>query len=266
MGPGARLSLTLKMQALDVLRAHPETTGVFLDFDGTLSPVVSEPSAAAIVPGAKAVLEEIARRYKLVAFISGRRAQDLKNRVGARGPRYFGLYGAEEMTDSGLRQSTLAPRWRQSAAELAAEARKVIENQQLAGCEVELKDLAVSVHYRRTGKDEPPDSLMEWVRRAAAAAGFSAGIGRKVVELRPQLVSKAETFEQLVLQTKVRNAFVAGDDSADVEMMRAAELVIPGVVVRAGIRSSEEPDGMAEQADVDVRSPADLVDTLKLLI
>jgi trehalose 6-phosphate phosphatase len=254
------------MKGLDVLRAHPEATGVFLDFDGTLSPIVPEPSAATIVPGAKEVLEEIARRYKLVAFISGRRAEDLRRRVGARGPRYFGLYGAEEMTDSGLRQSALASRWRQSAAELAEEAFQLIENQQLAGCEVELKDLAVSLHYRRTGRDDPPDSLMAWARKAAAAAGFGAGIGRKVIELRPKLVSKAETFQELVLETEVANAFVAGDDSADVQMMRAAERVIPGVVVRAGIRSPEEPEGMAEQADLDVRSPVDLVATLRMLI
>jgi trehalose 6-phosphate phosphatase len=254
------------MEGLDVLRANPEATGVFLDFDGTLSPVVAEPGAAAIVPGAKEILEAIAGRYKVVAFISGRRAQDLRNRVGARGPRYFGLYGAEEMTDSGLQQASLAPRWRQRAAELAAEAWQVIENQQLAGCEVELKDLAVSLHYRRTGADEPPDSLLQWARSAAAAAGFGAGIGRKVIELRPKLVSKAETFHQLVLETEVHNAFVAGDDSADVEMMRIAGQVINGVVIRAGIRSPEEPDGMAEQADIDVRSPADLVDTLKMLI
>lgn len=254
------------MQQLELLRADPRNTGVFLDFDGTLSPVVPDPDAAAIVTGAREVLEELARRYAIVAFISGRGAKDLRSRVGAAGPRYFGLYGAEEMTDAGLEQSPLASQWRQSATALAAGALAVIDAHLLVGCEVELKDLAVSVHFRGTGREEPPESLMEWARTAAAAEGFRSGIGRKVIELRPQAVSKAETFQRLALEAGVNNALVAGDDAADVEMMRRAEELMRGVVVRVGMRSPEEPEGLADQADVQVGSPAELVSTLRLLL
>jgi trehalose-phosphatase len=254
------------MEILESLRADPGNTGVFLDFDGTLSPVVPDPDAAAIVTGAREVLEGLARRYAIVAFISGRGAQDLRSRVRADGPRYFGLYGAEEMTESGLEQSPLAPRWRQSATELAAGALAVIDAQQLLGCEVELKDLAVAVHFRGTGKQEPPDSLMEWARRAAGEAGFRSGIGRKVIELRPELVSKAETFQRLALASELRNVFVAGDDAADVEMMRRASQLMQGGVVRVGMRSAEEPIDLTEQADLQVGSPAELVATLQLLL
>ena len=254
------------MQQLEPLRADPHNTGVFLDFDGTLSLVVPDPDAAAIVDGARELLEELARRYSIVAFISGRGAKDLRMRVGAAGPRYFGLYGAEEMTEFGLEQSPLAPRWRQSASALAAGAQNVIDAQHLVGCEVELKDLAVSVHFRGTGSEEPPDPLLEWARTAAAAEGFRSGIGRKVIELRPEMVSKAETFQRLALEAGVKNVLVAGDDAADVEMMRRASQLIRGVVVRVGMRSAEEPEGLAEQADVQVASPAELVATLQHLL
>jgi trehalose 6-phosphate phosphatase len=254
------------MDKLETLRADPDNTGVFLDFDGTLSPMVSDPDAAAIVTGAREVLEGLARRYAIVAFISGRGAEDLRSRVRAEGPRYFGLYGAEEMTESGLEQSPLAPGWRQSAAELAAGALEVIDAERLVGCEVELKDLAVSVHFRGSGRKEPPDLLMEWARTAAGAAGFRSGVGRKVIELRPELVSKAETFQRLALEAGVRNVLVAGDDSADVEMMRRASQLMRGGVVRVGMRSAEEPSDLAEQADLQVGSPAELVATLQLLL
>ena len=254
------------MKQLEPLRADPHNTGVFLDFDGTLSPVVPDPDAAVVVVGAREVLEDLARRYSIVAFISGRGARDLRSRVGADGPRYFGLYGAEELTEFGLEQSPLAPRWRQSASALAAGAQDVIDAQRLSGCEVELKDLAVSVHFRGTGRVEPPDSLMEWARTAAAAEGFRSGIGRKVIELRPEAVSKAATFERLALEAGINNVLVAGDDAADVEMMRRASQLIHGAVVRVGMRSAEEPEGLAEQADVQVGSPAELVATLQLLL
>ncbi|HVL52145.1 MAG TPA: trehalose-phosphatase, partial [Actinomycetota bacterium] len=95
--------MTLQHQ-IDQLRRERNSTGIFLDFDGTLAPIVEDREAAAIVPGAPEVLSALARLYPVVAFISGRGAADLYPRVGADGPRYFGLYGAEEMTGNGLVQ------------------------------------------------------------------------------------------------------------------------------------------------------------------
>lgn len=252
--------------SIAALRLDSSVTGVFLDFDGTLSPMILDPTAAQIVVGAPEVLEGLAQRYALVALISGRGAQDLKNRVAVDGLRYFGLYGAEEMTGAGLEQALLASRWRKEAQILATAAACLIEEQNLIGCEVEYKDLAVSVHYRKTGEPVPPPDLYEWALRATAQAGFTAGIGRKVIELRPESVSKAGTFRRLAAEHQIENALVAGDDSADVEMMHAASQVLSGTVLRVGVASAEEPPGMQEQADVQVGSPAELMVLLSRLL
>lgn len=253
-------------ESLNGLRSNPSSSGVFLDFDGTLSSMVADPTAAEIVFGASDVLDRLAHRYALVALISGRGAVDLRNRVGVEGLRYFGLYGAEEMTESGLEQASSAALWRRQAQDLAVTAAQIIEDQRLIGCEVEYKDLAVSVHYRKTGEAEPPPYLYRWAVQAAEAAGFSAGIGRKVIELRPESVSKAGAFRRLAAEQQILNAVVAGDDSADVEMMRAAFQMLPGIVLRVGVASAEEPAGMQEQADVQVDSPAELVALLNRLL
>lgn len=253
-------------EAIAALRLDPAFTGIFLDFDGTLSAMVLDPSAAEMVPGAGDVLSGLAGRYALVALISGRGALDLRQRAGVQGLRYFGLYGAQELTERGLEQPAAATRWRQDARRLAAAAARIIEEQSLIGCEVEYKDLAVAIHYRKANSAGPPPGLYRWAQQAAAEAEFSVGIGRKVIELRPGPVSKASTFERLAVQAGIRNALVAGDDAADVEMMGRAKLVLGGAVLRVGIRSAEAPQGLEQQADVQVGSPEEFVALLSRLV
>ncbi|MEX2588459.1 MAG: trehalose-phosphatase [Actinomycetota bacterium] len=250
-------------RTIAALRAEPDATGFFLDFDGTLARVVPEPAAACIVPGGSHALEALAARYRIVAMISGRAASDLHSRVGADGPRYFGLYGAEEMHDSRLIQAPMAAEWRRGARRLADEAGRFIEESGLDGCEVEYKDLAVSIHYRRRPELDPPAQLYGWAQRRAAQLDFRVGVGRKVLELKPRSVSKAVAFERLAAQSLVRNAVVAGDDSADVEMMRAASGLIHGCLLRVGIVSSESPEGMDDNTELQVGSPEELVALLR---
>ena len=253
-------------EQIERLRRERTQTGIFLDFDGTLSAIVEDREAAAIVPEAPQVLTSLSHLYPLVAFISGRSAADLHPRVGADGPRYFGLYGAEEMTPGGVVQSPMAERWRQTVAKLAAQATELIRAHELAGCEAENKDLALSLHYRNSGHPDPPPVLANWAEEAAAGNGFQLGSGRMVLELKPRSVSKAATFQRLAVQSQLQNALVAGDDAADVEMMRRAALVIPGQLLRIGVISAEAPAGMLEHSDFQVTSPNEVVALLERLL
>lgn len=245
------------------LRSEPRGTGFFLDFDGTLAPVVPDPGSAQIAPGGRSALEALAARYRIVAMISGRGATDLQRRVGADGPRYFGLYGAEEMHGSELIQASMAPEWRKRARRLAQEAGKFIEESGLGGCEVEYKDLAVSIHYRKRSEPDPPEQLRRWAEGNAARISFRVGVGRKVLEIKPDSVSKAGVFKRLAVQSGVKNAVIAGDDSADVEMMEAAPDLILGHLLRVGISSSEGPKGMVESTELQLSSPAELITLLE---
>jgi trehalose 6-phosphate phosphatase len=251
---------------IELLRRERSQTGIFLDFDGTLAPIVEDREAAAIVPEGPEVLTALARLYRVVAFISGRGAADLYPRVGAPGPRYFGLYGAEEMTPDGLIQAPKAAEWRRSVETMSAQAVELIRANELTGCEAENKDLALSLHYRNSGHAEAPQALAAWARQAAVTHGFVLGTGRMVLELKPASVSKAETFVRLAGESGVRNALIAGDDAADVEMMRRSVGVVPGSLVRVGVVSAEAPAGMLENSDLQVKSPQGVVELLERLL
>ncbi len=253
-------------EQIALLRRERSQTGIFLDFDGTMAPIIDDREAVAIVPGGPEVLAGLCRLCPVVAFISGRGAADLYSRVGVQGPRYFGLYGAEEMTSDGLVQAPEAAEWRRIVTSLTEEAVELIRARALTGCEAENKDLALSLHYRNSGQIEPPEALASWAMQAAATHGFQLGAGRMVLELKPPSVSKAEAFLRLARESGVQNALVAGDDSADVEMMRQSAGAISGVLLRVGVVSAEAPEGMLEVSDHQVASPHEVVDLLERLL
>ena len=74
-----------------------------LDFDGTLSPIVEDPQAARPLPGIVELLGPLAERFAAVAVVSGRPAAYLAEHAAARGVRYLGLYGLQEIREGQLR-------------------------------------------------------------------------------------------------------------------------------------------------------------------
>lgn len=243
-------------------RDRPGAGGFLIDFDGTLSRIVDDSESAVPVNGTRQVLETLASSYLVVVLVTGRRASWLSSVVGANGVRYLGLYGAEEVSGDEVVQPAEAERWRSSASRLARDAEALVTTQGLAGCKVEFKDLAVSIHFRAA-----PNArlrLIDWASEAAPRRGFEASLGRMVVELKPKEVSKSNALRRVVAEQDLQWVVVAGDDQADVEMMQAARELLGDDSLRVGVESSEEPSEMKEAADVRVDGPEKLVETLAL--
>ena len=72
------------LDPLDPLRSHPDRTAILTDFDGTLSPIVEDWTAAAPLPGARSLLEDLASRYAVVGVISGRPVNYLVGHLGTK--------------------------------------------------------------------------------------------------------------------------------------------------------------------------------------
>src|SRR5829696_6984248 len=98
------------METLAGLSEAPQRAAVILDVDGTLAPIVPRPEDAAVPPEARAELERIAGRYRLLAFVSGRMGEDARRMVGLDGAEYVGVHGLELAPE--------AARWREPLSEL----------------------------------------------------------------------------------------------------------------------------------------------------
>src|SRR4029077_10100438 len=116
---------------------------LFLDFDGTLAELTSTPQEARLSPAAKRLLEALARDRRVrMFFISGRRRDDLRKRVGLPSCHYLGLFGAEQ-TSRGLRRSA-------AMEQVKARVEQRVEG--LPGVWVEDKGPAFVIHYRAASR------------------------------------------------------------------------------------------------------------------
>lgn len=156
-----------------------------VDFDGTLSPIVDDPDAAAITPDCRRVLRRFAGDPRAeVGVISGRALADLRGRVGLDGVVYAGNHGLELATKRGVAVHPAVHRSRPALDRLLAMLPGRLVG--LPGWAIDDKGASVTVHVRRTPPHVRP-AAAERVAAAARAAGGGLRTGRaiKAIEVRP---------------------------------------------------------------------------------
>lgn len=213
---------------------------VLLDFDGTLAPITDYPDNANLPPLARALLAHLARRPRcLVAVISGRALDDLKQRVGLKDVIYVGNHGFE----------LAGPGWVSERRE-AREVQDLIDacSQRLQnrlrgvpGAIVEYKGLTTSVHYRLVRRDQVEavrQAILEEVGRVAPGKVVIRR-GKMVLEIRPAIDwDKGQAALWLLehvlgKEWRARCAVMyAGDDRTDEDAFLA--LADAGVTIKVG--------------------------------
>ena len=76
---GPRLPSALEKKQLQTIQAQLArcwTPAFCLDYDGTLAPIVADPSAARMLPGVRTLLQRLADRHP-IAIVSGRSLEKL---------------------------------------------------------------------------------------------------------------------------------------------------------------------------------------------
>lgn len=121
---------------------------LFLDYDGTLAPIVEDPAAAQMGPAMQHVLTALAQhpRYHL-SIVSGRALADLRTRVGGKGLYLAGNHGLEIEGPGICYQHPEVWRLRPELDALAQAMKGDLEA--IPGAWVEDKGLTLSVHFRR---------------------------------------------------------------------------------------------------------------------
>jgi trehalose 6-phosphate phosphatase len=176
-------------------RLRAAALSLFLDFDGTLAPIVSDPGEARLAPDVRQRLEALAARDDtLVAIVSGRALADLRPRVGIASAIYAGNHGLEI---SGLEicgpESGGQPICFVEPCALARREplRRITDNLtaalvHISGALVENKVLTASVHYRLAAAGEV-HRITEIVHRELAhAKHFRLNHGKMVLEIVPR--------------------------------------------------------------------------------
>jgi trehalose 6-phosphate phosphatase len=154
---------------LAALQGSPEQALIGLDFDGTLSPMVEDPTKARAYPGAIEVLQRLARRVGTLAIITGRGAGAVVRYGGldaVPGLIVLGHYGWERWADGATSAEPAPPGVAAVRERLPGLLR---ETGAPDGTWIEDKGYALAVHTRRTADPEAALRLLRAPLESLAA-------------------------------------------------------------------------------------------------
>jgi trehalose 6-phosphate phosphatase len=159
---------------------------LFLDYDGTLTPIVKNPSDAILSDEMRSVLSDYGSKFP-VAIISGRDMDDLKNLVKIKDMVYGGSHGFRISGPDGLymehsKSADIIPGLNAIEKKL-----HVLFDGKIKGIKIERKRYAIAVHYRNVGAEFVPGIIEKVVGIIGQNPGFRKGEGKKVIEVRPDV-------------------------------------------------------------------------------
>jgi trehalose 6-phosphate phosphatase len=234
---------------LERLSSAPGRSGLFLDFDGVLAPIVARPEDTVTPPETRSELGRLAGRYALVSVVSGRPHDDVKARLGVDGVVIVGSHGLE--------LSPEAEQWRGRIRAFAQTAPWPAEH-------VELKGLSVAFHFRDAADEQAAVGELEELAVRATDEGLIARFGRKVLEVLPPVgANKGTAVQRLLTDAGLTQALVAGDDTTDLDSFRAVEGL--ECAVRVAVLSEESPALLRDYAEIVVASTSEFLELLRRL-
>ncbi len=190
----------------------PERPLFFLDYDGTLAPIVDDPMEAHPHPDVPALLRALDDRHP-VWIVTGRDIEALDRFLEHTLPA-IGLHGAQKGEVGGAVEHRMSD----EAAAAIARLRETVPA--LDGVEVEDKDRAFAVHYRRASEKREAERRLEaWLD--AIPDLLDAVWGKNVVELRAKGLTKGTAVREVADEHPNRVPVYLGDDVTDEDAFEA---------------------------------------------
>jgi len=237
------------------LRARGKSIAVFLDYDGTLSPIVDTPDQAIMQADMREAVIELSKHCP-VGIISGRDLNDVKEKVRIDSIVYAGSHGFDISGPSGLQiENQIGKEFLPVLEEAERELSRKLAS--IKGMLVERKKFAIAIHYRLVDRwqVEAVEKVVDEV--ASKYAELRKTYGKKIFELQPNIdwhKGKAllALLSSLGLDGNDVLPFYVGDDVTDEDAFRALIGRGIGIVVwdepyeTAAAYSLKNPDEVRE--------------------
>jgi alpha,alpha-trehalase len=226
---------------------------VFLDYDGTLTPIVSRPEDAVLSSGMRNTLKRLARQCT-TAIISGRGLADIKSRSNIEGFYYAGSHGFEIEGPDNL---TLEQEKAKKCIAAVDNAEKKLKRNLfgIPGVQLERKKYSIAVHYRNAEKKDVGKvkrAVDDVVKKQSKLRKTS---GKKVYELLPAVSwDKGKALLWILKKLNLNRpnvlAVYIGDDTTDEDAFNVLTTRGIGIVVTKDPRKTAAKYKLKDTAEV----------------
>ena len=231
---------------------------LFLDYDGTLTPIVSRPELALCPQEVRLLLEKLRDLPNVYpAIISGRFLEDIREKVGVSGITYVGNHGLSIQNPVGVHKKKLSATRRKEFDILSLALKESLG--QIPGILFEDKGLILAVHYRNVAKEyfarihnTLEETLKKWKER------WKIAHGKMVYEVRPNVdFNKGKAVRDILISFPSFGllSIYLGDDLTDEDAFRA--LKGRGITVFVG------PGWLNSEAGYYLKDPGEVQEFLR---
>jgi alpha,alpha-trehalase len=232
---------------------------IFLDYDGTLTPIVSHPEKALLPNSVRQTIRELGA-HAPVAILSGRDLDDVRQRVNIDTIIYAGSHGFDISGPGGLRKQ-VAAEFLPNLDLAETEVEEALAG--IPGARVERKRFSIAAHYRNTKESDLPELERAVSEVAARHPELRTIAAKKVYELQPNIDwDKGRALMWLLESLRFDRQEVfpiyIGDDLTDEDAFRALQERGVGILV------SEQ--GPATAASYSLSDPTEVQRFLRELV
>jgi alpha,alpha-trehalase len=212
-------------------------TVLFLDYDGTLTPIVNHPEEAQLSAYTRKLLLQLSQKC-IVAIVSGRDRSEIESLINLPGLYYAGNHGLD-ITGPGNsifvhpEVSTIQPYLSRAETYISESLSSI------PGILIERKQFSIAVHYRLVNPEHVEKIKTELTSICDIITNFKITAGKKVFEFQPDINwNKGEAvlwlIEKILPVSKLSPDYMfvyMGDDITDEDAFREiAEIGIPILV------------------------------------
>lgn len=230
---------------------------LFLDYDGTLTPIVSRPELALCPSEVKRLLENLRDLPGVhLAIISGRSLEDVRKRVGISDITYVGNHGLEIENPAGSHKKILPSAKKKELKRITQNLQNSLKG--IPGILFEDKGPILSVHYRNVPREFSAQvcqvveaELQQWKNRWETVSS------KMVLEIRPKTdFNKGTAVRELIKIFPSPGLFpiYLGDDQTDEDTFR--------VMKKQGISVYVGPGTSRSEADFFLKNPEEVQEFL----
>jgi trehalose-phosphatase len=170
---------------------------LFLDFDGTMTPIAALPDQVQLSPRIREQLKSIAQKNVTVGVVSGRKLADLRARVAVSGIWYVGTHGYFFRRSGSTTETLLNPTEKKEMAAVLRRLAREIGN--VPGIFLESKQATIAIHYRHVSRPGYQKIFLALCRLLQDRPQLHLLPGKKVWELFPNaFVNKWTTIQHIL--------------------------------------------------------------------